>query len=115
LPSRSVDDPVKAIGALRKQLDDHRTTANAQMPKRPTGTIEPTFATAAKAGTLLCNGQTVNRADYPLLWQWAQDNGVVDAGKFGVGNNSTTFTVPDLRNQVATVGGAATLNFLVWT
>ena len=115
MPSRSVDDPVQAVGGLRRQLNDHRSTMNARVVRRPTGTVEPTFAATAKAGTLMLEGQTVNRADYPLLWQWAQDNGAVTAGKFGIGNNSTTFTLPDLRNQVSTACGAAPLSFLIWT
>lgn len=112
---RPVEDPTQALGSVRKQLADVSSTLNARVVKRPTGTIEPTFATTAKAGTLMLDGQTVNRGDYPVLWQWAQDNGAVATGAFGVGNNSTTFTVPNLTNQVATAGGGTPLNFLVWT
>jgi hypothetical protein len=115
LAGRSVSDPAQALGGIRKQLDDQRSTTNARITKRPTGTVEPTFAATAKSGTLMLDGQTVLRADYPVLWQWAQDNGAVTAGKFGIGNNSTTFTVPDMRNQVSTAGGIATINFLIWT
>ena len=43
-------------------------------------------------------GQTLLRAEYPELWQFAQDNGLV--GKlFGTGDGSTTFTVTDIRNS----------------
>lgn len=43
-------------------------------------------------------GQTLLRAEYPELWQFAQDNELV--GKlFGTGDGSTTFTVTDIRNS----------------
>lgn len=43
-------------------------------------------------------GQTLLRAEYPELWQFAQDNELV--GKlFGAGDGSTTFTVTDIRNS----------------
>lgn len=112
---RTVEDPVQALGSLRKQFDDYTSTANARITSRPTGTMEPTFATTAKAGTLLCNGQAVSRTTYPLLWQWVQDSGALASGAFGVGNGSTTFTVPNLTGKVTTVGSSVPLNFLIWT
>lgn len=43
-------------------------------------------------------GQTLLRAEYPELWQFAQDNELV--GKlFDAGDGSTTFTVTDIRNS----------------
>ena len=63
-------------------------------------------------GYLALNGQEVNRADYPNLWEWVQQqvgflveegewqsistahNGNV--GKYSVGNGSTTFRLPNL-------------------
>lgn len=112
--ARAMDDPAQALGGLRKKVNDNLSTMNARIVRRPTGTVEPTFAATAKAGTLMLQGQDVLRADYPVLWQWAQDNGAIATGAFGNGNNSTTFTLPDMRNRLATALGA-TLNFLVWT
>ncbi len=42
------------------------------------------------AGYLLCNGQAVSRTDYADLFEVIGTN-------FGVGDNSTTFNVPDYR------------------
>jgi hypothetical protein len=61
--------------------------------------------------TLIANGQVVNRADYPRLWQyiqtvagslfddftWANSPGF--KGFFSSGNGSTTFRLPDLRSM----------------
>lgn len=110
---RPVQDPTQALGSVRKQLADFSSTTNARLVRRPTGTIEPTFATTAKAGTLMLNGQIVNIADYPLLVQWVQDNGAQTSGAFFL--TSTTMTVPNLTNQIATAGGGTPLNFLIWT
>lgn len=61
-----------------------------------------------RAGYLGKNGQLVNRSDYPRLWQFAQDSGllVTDSawsnGKYGCfssGNGSTTFRIPDGRGE----------------
>ncbi len=61
------------------------------------GTVPP-------SGWLIAKGQTVNRADYPYLWEYAQNSNNIAAtegektdGKFGPGDGSTTFSLPDLR------------------
>lgn len=50
------------------------------------------------------NGATLNRADFPYLWSFAQNSAIMapsegqkSAAQFGPGNGSTTFTVPDAR------------------
>jgi len=55
---------------------------------------------AAPAGWVLCYGQTLNRADYPDLWEVAQDE--IAAGNifYNNGNGSTTFGIGDLRGRV---------------
>jgi len=82
---------------------------NAYLAQRlPVGTILMWPGTTAPAGTLILQGQLVNRADYPDLWQFAQNSGniVNDAqwsnrkGSFSTGNGSTTFRLPDLRGRV---------------
>jgi microcystin-dependent protein len=76
--------------------------------RRPTGDIEPTILSAAKPDTLLLQGQTVSRTTYAALWAWAQLNVLVGANlPFGVGDGSTTFTLPDFRGRVPV--GAGTL------
>lgn len=104
---RAAETDVERIGRIDRELADLRTTLAARMATMPTGDIEPTLRATAKAGTLLLNGATLNRTDYPALWQWAQDQSLVIAGLFGAGNGSTTFTLPDLRGRV--VVGAGTL------
>jgi len=53
------------------------------------------------------NGQLINRTERPLLWQHAQNSGILvadsawasDTGKFSSGNGTSTFRVPDLRGK----------------
>jgi len=64
--------------------------------------------TAPRAGFLKLNGTELKRADYPLLWAYAQGSGalVADAdwgkgrhGCFSSGDGNTTFRLPDLRGE----------------
>lgn len=74
------------------------------------------------------NGQTVNRADYPLLFAWANGAGIVFveaaklASQYGDGNAVSTFSLPDTRGRnpvskaaagtfstIGAVGGAETV------
>ncbi|WP_143770665.1 tail fiber protein [Pseudonocardia dioxanivorans] len=83
-------------------LEDFKQTILARLALRPTGDIEETLRPSAKPGTLLLNGQTVNRADYPALWQWVQDQSLVGSGKpFGTGDGSTTFVLPNYAGKIA--------------
>jgi microcystin-dependent protein len=52
---------------------------------------------------LVCDGSTISRTTYADLWAFAQTSGnlaasegVKQAGQFGPGNGTTTFTLPDL-------------------
>lgn len=83
--------------------------ATSLMSQRlPVGTILPWPANTAPPHALLLQGQLVNRADYPDLWQFAQNSGnlVPDSdwsnykGSFSTGNGSTTFRLPDFRGLV---------------
>lgn len=66
-----------------------------------------------KAGYLECNGQQVNRSDYPSLVKFATDNNLWtnnqtnEPWKFGDGNGSTTMTVPNYLARVIQ-GGSTT-------
>jgi microcystin-dependent protein len=89
------------LAALQKDHDDFKSTVLARLSTRPTGDFEPTFRSVAKTGALFCLGQTLNRVDYPVLWQWAQDQGIVGVTNlFGNGNGTTTFTLPNLAGRV---------------
>lgn len=87
---------------------------------------QPLFDYKQRLNTLVAQGQLVNRADYPRLWEFAQSIGfskvsdtlwltettISDAlagtrisyfpykGCFSDGDGSTTFRLPDLREQV---------------
>ena len=69
-------------------------------------TLEP--RTFVRAGYLKCNGALVNRDDYPALWAYAQASGALVSepewhdghwGCFSVGDEATTFRVPELRGE----------------
>lgn len=97
---RAVEGLVEMVTRLQAELTDLRSTVMVRRPLPPTGSMIATFAAVAPEGTLLLQGQTVLRADYPALWQWATDHGAVTGNAFGPGNGSTTFTLPDLRGRI---------------
>ena len=76
------------------------------MGRRPTGDVEATIRTTPKPDSLLLQGQTVARADYPGLWAWIVEQGL-SPSVFGAGDGSTTFVLPDYRDRVM-AGASAT-------
>lgn len=69
----------------------------------PTGVIMSHTGTSAPSGWVLANGQSLSRATFPNLWAFVQSSGNLaasegakQAGQYGPGNGSTTFTVPNL-------------------
>jgi hypothetical protein len=88
----------------------HQSTSNSFNAKFEVSMVNMPFAGYANAGTfiagqilafssvtppanfLYCNGQTVNRADYPELFS-------AIGTTYGAGNGSTTFHIPDFRGQ----------------
>lgn len=58
-----------------------------------------------KKGYVKLNGATVKRSDYPRLVKYATDNNLwtssptTEVWKFGNGDGSTTFVLPDYRNR----------------
>ena len=64
----------------------------AQYSTIPAGTISAFGGKTAPSGWLLCNGQLVNRADYPALF-------AAIGTTYGIGDGSTTFAIPDLRGR----------------
>lgn len=63
----------------------------------PVGTIISVMGVSAPTNYLVCNGQTVNIADYPELASYFEQQ-FGSKNKFG-GNGTTTFAVPDLRGE----------------
>ena len=66
----------------------------------PTGSIIMYGATTAPTGWLLCNGSAVSRTTYANLF-------AVIGTKFGAGNGSTTFNLPNLQNRFVVGAGAS--------
>ena len=60
----------------------------------PIGTILSYSSVTAPSGYFLCDGSAVSRSTYSNLFSVISTN-------FGVGDGSTTFTLPDLRNRFA--------------
>jgi microcystin-dependent protein len=93
----NVHDALSALQA-KVGVDSSAVTSSldyrmAQAEKNaPVGTVSMFAGAAAPTGWLLCQGQTVNYADYPLL-----------AAVFGVSGG--TFTLPDLRQRVPVGSG----------
>jgi microcystin-dependent protein len=58
----------------------------------PAGTILPFGGTVVPTGFLACDGSNVSRSTYATLY-------AAIGTTWGVGDNSTTFTVPDLRRR----------------
>jgi microcystin-dependent protein len=103
---RPLEDPPEQVGRLEQDLADLRAMVNARMARRPTGDMELAFRPTPKDGTLVCNGQAVSRAQYPDLYQWAVDQGLMGSA-FGVGDGSTTFTVPDVKDRFLAAAGSS--------
>lgn len=59
----------------------------------PSGMIVPYGGDAAPTGWLLCDGSAVNRSTYANLF-------AAIGTKFGIGDGSTTFNLPDTRGRV---------------
>jgi microcystin-dependent protein len=64
----------------------------------PTGTVESFAGSVAPSGWLLCDGTTVPRTAYPVLFN-------VIGTTFGAGDGTTTFTLPDMRGRVSVAAG----------
>lgn len=58
----------------------------------PAGTVLPYAGDTAPAGFLLCDGAAVSRTTYAALFAVVQS-------RFGAGDGSTTFNLPDLRGM----------------
>lgn len=91
-------------------LDNRLATAGGQLMQSLVGMIFPCATAAAPIGTLLCDGSTYLRSDYPNLYDALDAVYIVDAD---------SFTVPDLQDRfvmgssaaapIGSVGGSATV------
>jgi microcystin-dependent protein len=69
----------------------------------PAGIVAPFAGTSAPSGWLACNGANVSRTDYATLF-------AAIGTTWGVGDGSTTFTLPDLRGAFVRGSGTSALD-----
>lgn len=91
-------------------LDNKLSTAQEQLMETLVGLIMPVCTSALPAGTLLCDGATYARVDYPNLYDALDAAFIIDADNF---------MVPDMRDKfvmsagtdhaAATTGGSFSL------
>ena len=70
-------------------------------PLIPAGSVIAWAATTAPAGWLLCDGSAISRTTYAALF-------AIAGTKWGTGDGSTTFNIPDARDR--TIIGSGTNN-----
>lgn len=80
-------------------LDNRLSTAQGQLMQTLVGLIMPIITLELPTGTLLCDGSTYLRADYPNLYDQLSPVFIVDAD---------SFVVPDMRDKF--VMGASVTN-----
>lgn len=64
--------------------------AESASPSIPVGTVDFIASETAPSGWLICDGSAINRNTYANLFS-------IIGTKFGSGDNSSTFNLPDLR------------------
>lgn len=64
----------------------------------PIGSVQSWLGASAPSGWLICNGQAVSRTTYASLF-------TIISTRFGTGDGSTTFNVPDLQGYQITGSG----------
>ena len=86
--------------SLKKLIDinglrEFKSKLNAQdvFESLPAGVIIPFAGTSVPTGCLLCNGAAVSRTNYANLF-------AAIGTRYGAGNGSTTFNLPDARDRV---------------
>lgn len=76
---------------------DLSASGNVEMP---VASIQPWLGASAPSGWLICNGQAVSRSTYANLFS-------IISTRFGSGNGSTTFNVPDVQGYQITGAGTS--------
>lgn len=75
-------------------------TSSGLLGVRYIGELIPYTGTTAPALTVMPYGQTLNRADYPDLWSFAQNEIAAGNVSYNNGNGTTTFGILDARGRV---------------
>jgi len=91
-PADIADGAVGNSKVAANAIDYAKLAAAVQQSLSPTGTIVAFAGDNAPDGWLLCNGATVSRSTYSALW------GIIGT-RFGYGDNSSTFHLPDFRGR----------------
>ena len=95
-----LDDLISALQTWATQVEginaaerlSELTSGLASLPSVQTGTVHDYAGSTAPTGYLLCDGAAVSRTTYVALF-------TLIGTTFGVGNGTTTFNVPDLRQR----------------
>lgn len=94
-----VDNGIQTYRASATQLKDFILSASSitrsmltESERLPLGSIQPYALDTAPTGWLLCHGQAVSRTTYADLF-------AAVGTRFGEGDGSTTFNVPDFRGR----------------
>lgn len=91
--NNSVDKENYELAKLSNETNNLSSSrADTQASGNPTGTIISFAADNPPEGYLECNGQEVSRTTYSQLFE-------VIGTKYGEGDGSTTFNVPDLQGE----------------
>ena len=85
---------------VNENWDKIDTTMKNIAIRCPTGSIIMYGAATAPTGWLLCDGSAVSRTTYADLF-------AIIGTTFGVGNGSTTFNLPDLRDRFVVGAGTS--------
>jgi microcystin-dependent protein len=80
-------------GRVFVYYDSFWIEVGASASSTPVGTVTSFAGSTAPSGWLLCSGQTISRTTYAGLF-------AILGTTYGVGDNSTTFNIPDLRGRV---------------
>jgi microcystin-dependent protein len=94
-----------SAGTSATQAAASAAAAQAASPTALVGMVGMFPANAVSAPWLKLNGASLSRTTYPELWAYAQASGNLvaqgskQAGNFGTGDGSTTFTLPDYRGE----------------
>lgn len=73
----------------------------------PPGVIMPYCASSAPEGWLICDGSAVSRDEYRMLFNTI-------GGRYGTGDGSTTFNIPDTRSTLGQLSSIA-LSYIIKT
>lgn len=87
------DGTVKASVDPSGNLTVNSITTTVPIASVPTGALLPFAGTVAPAQFLMCDGSAVSRTIYAALF-------AIIGTTYGVGDNLTTFNIPDMRSRV---------------